>query len=214
MLWRGYVKNDVTAFFIDSFAGKKTEAMNSVLLIAGYVPLVAAIVLFAVVLRRRRDEPREPEILVSPPRRVLEDEGISLREFEMEELKDRLCELMERERLYLNPNIRVSDVAARLYTNKSYLSQAIRTKLNKNFCQLVHSYRVKEAMRLYSVNQNISIVDMCRKVGFNSMATFTSAFSRNTGFTPADWCRQYKRQSLNEQASKNGLRRQKNDQTT
>ncbi|MBQ0123880.1 MAG: helix-turn-helix domain-containing protein [Bacteroidales bacterium] len=188
--------------------------MNSVLLIAGYATLAAAIVLFAVVLRRRRDEPQEPEALASPPRRVLEDEGISLREFEMEDLKDRLCELMERERLYLNPNIRVSDVAARLYTNKSYLSQAIRTKLNKNFCQLVHSYRVREAMRLYSVNQNISIVDMCKKVGFNSMATFTSAFSRNTGFTPADWCRQYKRQSLNELSSKNGLRRQKNDQTT
>lgn len=171
----------------------------------------ASVTLFAVLLYRQRhgkvDVKAEP-----PPPKVLEDEGVSLKEFEMEDLKDRLCDLMERERLYLNPNIRVSDVAERLYTNKSYLSQAIRTKLNKNFCQLVHSYRVKEAMRLYSQNQEMSIVDLCKKVGFNSMATFTSAFSRNTGCTPADWCRQYKRQSLNESGGKNGSRKTKKPQ--
>lgn len=158
--------------------------------------MAAAIVVLIVIIRKQRcrDVGNEDVPLEVIPK-VLSDDVVSMREYEMEDLKDRLCELMERERLYLNPNIRVSDVAERLYTNKSYLSQAIRTKLNKNFCQLVHSYRVKEAVRLYSQNQDLSIVDLCKKVGFNSMATFTSAFSRNTGYTPADWCRQYKRQS-------------------
>ena len=57
--------------------------------------------------------------------RMLEDAGPSLKDSDMEELKDRLCNVLEREKLYLNPDIRVGDLAERLYTNKSYLAQTI-----------------------------------------------------------------------------------------
>lgn len=173
---------------------KKTRTMDVLLLVIGYVPLFVVISLLVLKARRKGEE----NSAVLPEKRrelILEDDASSSREFEMEDLRDRLCDLMERERLYLNPNIRVNDVAERLLTNKSYLAQTIRVKFNKNFCQLVHYYRVKEAMRLYAKNPEENIAELSRKVGFNSMTTFTSAFSRNTGFTPADWCRQFKRKN-------------------
>ena len=101
----------------------------------------------------------------------------------------------EREKLYLNPDIRVGDLAERLYTNKSYLAQTIKLKLNKNFCQLVHYYRVREAMRVYAQNPELTITQLCRRVGFNSMTTFNTAFGRNTGFTPAEWCKEYRKRN-------------------
>ena len=89
----------------------------------------------------------------------------------------------------------MSDLAERLYTNKSYLAQTIKIKLNKNFCQLVHYYRVREAMRLYAHDPDLTITQLCRRVGFNSMTTFNTAFGRNTGYTPAEWCKQYRKKN-------------------
>ena len=87
------------------------------------------------------------------------------------------------------------DLAERLYTNKNYLAQTIKLKLNKNFCQLVHYYRVREAMRLYAQNPELTITQLCRRVGFNSMTTFNTAFGRNTGFTPAEWCKEFRKRN-------------------
>lgn len=127
--------------------------------------------------------------------RLLEEDLPNLKDRDMVDLKDRLIDLFEREKLYRNPDIRVGDIAARLYTNKSYLAQAIRLKTNKNFCQLVHSFRVKEAMRLFEANPDLTIKQLSKMVGFNSMTTFNSAFSRITGFTPAEWCRDIKKKN-------------------
>lgn len=180
--------------------------MNAILILIAYLPL-AGIAVFLYVRHRRqsRAETREAEPATREyPRmeraipnadRMLEDAGPSLKDSDMEELKDRLCNVLEREKLFLNPDIRVGDLAERLYTNKSYLAQTIKIKLNKNFCQLVHYYRVREAMRLYAQNPELTITQLCRRVGFNSMTTFNTAFGRNTGFTPAEWCKEYRKRN-------------------
>ncbi len=142
--------------------------------------------------RPAREYPRQ-EVSIPNANRILEDTGQSLKDSDMEELKERLCNVLEREKLYLNPDIRVGDLAERLYTNKSYLAQTIKIKLNKNFCQLVHYYRVREAMRIYAQNPDLTITQLCRRVGFNSMTTFNTAFGRNTGYTPAEWCKEYRK---------------------
>lgn len=107
---------------------------------------------------------------------------------------EKFCVYMNTEKPYKQPDIRISDVAAKLGVSKSTLSRAIRMKTGKNFCQLVHSYRVKEAMRLYAANTKLTITQLCKMVGFNSATTFNTAFGRNTGLTPAEWCKNYRKQ--------------------
>ena len=136
--------------------------MNVLLLLLGYAPLVAALVILMVRWWRKkrqnsRPEPELPEkkektekppvkeypyqaFAIPNADRILQDDGPSLKDADMEDLKDRLCNVLEREKLYLNPDLRVGDVSERLYTNKSYLAQTIKLKLNKNFCQLLHYY--------------------------------------------------------------------------
>lgn len=187
--------------------------MSYILLIFGYVPLllVIATFIYGKWLRKksgtaapvRKMDPvcnkgKDYPVLSMPlpeAHRLLEEGDDNLHDVEMQELKDRLCSLMEREQLYLNPDIRVGDVAERLFTNKSYLSQAIKLKANKNFCQLVHYYRVRDAMKLFSEDPSLTIQQLCNRVGFNSMTTFNAAFSRNTGYTPAEWCREYRKRN-------------------
>ena len=180
--------------------------MNAIYYLIGYVPLVAVLTVFLVRYFRHAKRPApetaggakeypHQERAIPHADRILADDGPSLKDSDMEELKDRLCNVLEREKLYLNPDIRVGDLAERLYTNKSYLAQTIKIKLNKNFCQLVHYYRVREAMRIYAQNPDLTITQLCRRVGFNSMTTFNTAFGRNTGFTPAEWCKEYRKRN-------------------
>ena len=180
--------------------------MNLYLLLIAYLPLLAGLIAVIVYLRRRHlahlaertKAPKEYPLqdrAIPHADRLLEDPGPSLKDSDMEELKERLCNVLERETLYLNPDIRVGDLAERLYTNKSYLAQTIKLKMGKNFCQLVHYYRVREAMHLYAQNTELTITQLCRRVGFNSMTTFNTAFGRNTGFTPAEWCKEFRKRN-------------------
>ena len=176
-----------------------TTAMDYLLLFISMALLAAAGIMLLATTRKNKVI---MEMLKSSPSdsaneardgRILEEEPPNLKDKDLVDLKDRLLDLFEREKLYRNPDIRVGDVAARLCTNKSYLAQAIRLKTNKNFCQLVHSFRVREAMRLFEENPDLTIRQLSSTVGFNSMTTFNSAFSRITGFTPAEWCREHKK---------------------
>lgn len=107
-------------------------------------------------------------------------------------ISDRLVELMEREKLFLNPDIRINEVAEKLFTNKSYLSKAIKETTNRNFCQLIHYFRIKEVMKIFAKNPEDNIQDIAMRVGFKSPSTFNIAFGRVSGYTPAEWSRDFK----------------------
>ena len=180
--------------------------MNPYLLLLAYLPLLAGLVFLIILLRRRHlthqadpvktvKEYPVQDRAIPHAERILEDPGLSPKDSDMDEMKERLCNVLEREKLYLNPDIRVGDLAERLYTNKNYLAQTIKLKMGKNFCQLVHYYRVREAMRLYAQNPELTITQLCRRVGFNSMTTFNTAFGRNTGYTPAEWCKEFRKRN-------------------
>ncbi len=163
---------------------------------------VVIVVLTVLLLRKRMPRPPAPQ----PPHMLTSGYAITPKQQQLlrddsptdedEELKERLLFLFEGEKLYLRPDIRITEVAERLLTNKTHLSKVIRIKTGKNFCQLVHSYRIREAMRLFSGNPNLSIVQLGQLVGFNSLTTFTTAFGRNTGYTPAEWCKNYRRSAI------------------
>ena len=53
----------------------------------------------------------------------------------------------------------------------------------------------RAALRLYAQNPELTITQLCRRVGFNSMTTFNTAFGRNTGYTPAEWCKEYRKRN-------------------
>ncbi len=107
-------------------------------------------------------------------------------------LKERLLGYFESEKPYLSKNLSMEEVAMRLYTNKTYLSKTINVEMNKNFRELVNYFRVKEAIRIFHENNDISMSELREKCGFNNNASFTSAFKLNTGYTPGEWCRDMK----------------------
>ena len=111
------------------------------------------------------------------------------------DLYEKLQDYFEKKKPYLRSKVNVSEVANGIYSNRAYLSRLLNEKLNLNFNQFVNSYRIKEAQRLVTEEGPLALSELCKKVGFTSMASFTVAFKLNTGMTPGEWCKKQKRLS-------------------
>lgn len=97
--------------------------------------------------------------------------------------------LMINEKVYLNSNTKLSDLALRLNTNTSYLSKVINELSGENFCNYLNQLRVSEARKLLADpgNQHLTIEGIAQTVGFNSKSAFNTAFKKYTAQTPSEF---------------------------
>ena len=114
---------------------------------------------------------------------------------ERSRLNKELQKLLEEKQIYNNPNLRISDVAIMLGTNRSYLSRLINDEMGTTFCELINDYRVKNAKLLIeNSNEEISLEDIASVSGFNGTSSFYRTFKEKTGFTPG----KYRQHCLNQ----------------
>ena len=93
---------------------------------------------------------------------------------------------MLQDKLYLEPELSLSDLAVKLKTNTSVLSAAINSNFGKNFNDFVNEYRVEEFKKQIKLpeNQHYTLLAVAFDCGFNSKATFNRAFKKFTGQAP------------------------------
>ncbi len=110
----------------------------------------------------------------------------------MEELKQKLHELMDGDRLYLEPNLTLPELAARLGSSVNHLSQVINAGFGMSFFDYLNKYRVEEDMRVLGdeSDKDRTVLSVALQVGFNSTSTFYVAFKKVTGRTPAQYRRE------------------------
>jgi AraC-like DNA-binding protein len=103
--------------------------------------------------------------------------------------KAQIERLMAEERLYLEPELTLSDLARRLHTNASVLSAAVNRAFGKNFNDFVNEYRVEAVKRLLAdpSAKHLSLLGIGLECGFNSKSTFNRAFRKVTGVAPSEW---------------------------
>lgn len=104
----------------------------------------------------------------------------------------RLKELMELSKPFLNPSVRMSDIATAIGTNTSTLSSIINRRFNMSFTDMINSYRVKYALEYIIKNPDVTSDSLKKECGFNTTSTFTNAFHRHTGMTPGEYLKKYK----------------------
>jgi AraC-like DNA-binding protein len=102
-------------------------------------------------------------------------------------LMKRICQLMEEEHLFLNNELKVADVAAKLGTNSTYISATINSLKGCAFSQFVNGYRVEFAKQLLSYNPNKKISEVWASSGFANETSFFRTFKTFTGMTPSEW---------------------------
>lgn len=110
-------------------------------------------------------------------------------ETELQQLKNRLEQLMQQQRPYLEPELSLADLARRLSLNASQLSAVVNTGYGKNFNDFVNEYRVRTVKTLLEDPKysHLSLLAIGLEAGFNSKATFNRAFKKLTGVAPGDY---------------------------
>ena len=99
-----------------------------------------------------------------------------------------LQQLMERERLYADHDLRIAGVAALLNVPEYRLRRVINQTLGyRNFNRYINDYRVREAcVRLLS-QPDLPVLSIALDVGFRSISSFNSAFREVNGCSPSEF---------------------------
>lgn len=114
-----------------------------------------------------------------------------LNEYGESNLKEQFELLFVKDKIYLSPNLQLDDVAAKLFTNKTYVSRLVNNVINKNFRDYVNYYRISEALSYLIKDPSLDFYVLSEKCGFKNYTSFCTAFKVNTGCTPLEWRKKY-----------------------
>jgi AraC-like DNA-binding protein len=106
---------------------------------------------------------------------------------ESDELLSRIIELMEAQRLFLNSELKVTDVADALGVHRNAVSACINAQKGCSFNQFINDYRLEHAKKLLRETPDLKISTISLESGFATEGTFFRVFKADTGMTPKEW---------------------------
>lgn len=102
---------------------------------------------------------------------------------------NQLNELMQKDKLYLNPGLNLQILSQHIGISNHNLSQILNQSLNENFYDYINRFRVEEvkAQLKNPKKSHFSLLGIAMDCGFNSKAAFNIAFKKYTGITPSEF---------------------------
>jgi AraC-like DNA-binding protein len=112
-----------------------------------------------------------------------------LSEEELTRQKRRLTGILEAQSLYLNPELRLSDLAAALGVRPYRVSEILNQGLHTSFYDLINQYRIAKAQELLSspTAEHLNLLGIAMESGFRSKSVFNDVFKKATGKTPSQF---------------------------
>ena len=87
-------------------------------------------------------------------------------------LAERIMDVVEKDRIYLQPNLKLEDLARIMNTNRTYIYQAINQQMGTSFNELINRQRVAHAEQLMASQPDLSVNDVAIQSGFASLSSF------------------------------------------
>ena len=103
------------------------------------------------------------------------------------ELMNRIVQLMETQHPYLNPELKLSDIADTLGVHRNAISACINSQQGCTFSQFINSYRLQHAKKLLLETNDMKVSAVGMKSGFANERSFFRSFKAATGVTPKEW---------------------------
>ncbi len=102
-----------------------------------------------------------------------------------QDLMHRLRSLMANEKPFLNPQLKLEDLASFMNLSKHQLSRLLNEVYPYGFSQFIKEYRVEEAKHLIKDHPEWSLDGVGFEAGFSSRSSFFEAFKKVESMTPA-----------------------------
>ncbi|MET1256364.1 helix-turn-helix domain-containing protein [Aliikangiella maris] len=104
------------------------------------------------------------------------------------EIYQQVCQVLDEESFYRNPNIRLTDIAKRLGLSERKVSKAIKEQGMINFRYLINKKRVNYVIaHLQSTLDKPNLLELSFEAGFNSKSSFNRAFKNCTNLNPTEY---------------------------
>lgn len=110
---------------------------------------------------------------------------------------ERLERWIVHERGYLDPDIKLSDLAGRIGTSPQLVSQYLNDVLGLSFFDYINGLRVAQIQNMMRdrANDTCTLLDLAFAAGFSSKSTFNASFKKISGLAPSAWRSQHARTS-------------------
>lgn len=114
---------------------------------------------------------------------------LSMKEYNQAILKERLLALFGQGNIYKQNDLKITQVALQLQTNRTYVSNLINSEFKCTFSEFVNQYRIQEAKKLLdsSKHQNYTLDFIADAAGFGSVNSFIRIFKEMEGTTPGKY---------------------------
>ncbi len=169
------------SLFIGSLASIAFYSINPVKIFGNYIVLLIPLAVISITIwllgiigLRQKMLPDnltpEPQSFTSQP------------EAPNQELYGKLIAYFEKEKPYLNQELKIDDLIGELGTNRTHLSNAININSGKNFNKFVNDFRINFAKQYISENKSNCVKgDVAIRAGFGSIRTFERNFKDSVG---------------------------------
>jgi AraC-like DNA-binding protein len=154
-------------------------------LIGSYISLLLYASGFVAVSRQLRAQQDTATDTVPKPKY----EKSALTDEKKTEILSKVTNLLVEKKYFVRNTLSLADLAKAVNEPPHYVSQVINEKLDKNFFDLLSSYRISEAKILLhnEALDQLTIEEIAEQVGYNSKAAFNKTFKTITGVTPSEF---------------------------
>ena len=139
--------------------------------------VVVAAILLALRWRRQKPTSATPDLIATPE---TSEEDVS-------QLMQRINDVMESQKLYKNCELKLSDLANAVGSNRRAVSDCINSQAGCSFNQYVNTFRTEHAKRIIRQYPDRKLSDIYVESGFANETSFFRTFKALTGMTPKEW---------------------------
>ena len=130
----------------------------------------------------------KPKELI-PSTKITKYKSSNLKPESIKSYKNALIQIMEKEKLYLDPRLSIHRVSKKLNIPRQYISEVLNLHMNISFQDFVNGYRI-EAFVVNLQNKkytHYTLFGIASEVGFSSKSSFNATFKKVKGLTPSQF---------------------------
>ncbi len=143
--------------------------------------LLGIVVLAAIlwVIRWRKQKPTSATLKPAAAQESIEED--------VPHLMQHINDVMESQKLYKNSELKLSDLANAVGSNRRAVSDCINSQVGCSFNQYVNTFRTEHAKRIIRQYPDRKLSDIYVESGFANETSFFRTFKALTGMTPKEW---------------------------
>ena len=175
----------------------ESDAARYKLIIAIIIIVVAAGIVITVLRRKNKEKEQalqmtqkdlfETQEEVNDFIHQLEEAKQEKRSMDMQELYNRIEQVLRDKQLYLKHDFSIAMLAEELNTNRTFISASINTVTGKSFRAWLAEYRLKLFLEKQSENPETPIDLLLTQCGYKDQSTFRRQFKATFGMTPSEY---------------------------